>query len=287
MVDDKIDQMGRIAGMKMMLILSPVAVVALAAVALFWFHHALIYRFDQTPGSVENVGIEGLVIKDFASEDGHISRVWVVTPKGNVPVVLYFPGNFSSTEASVKRLRPFSDLGYGLAVLEYRGSGGVGGTPSETAFNADARAMFDQLDQLTGQPIPANRRILHGFSLGTGIAVALANQRDVAAIVLESPFASLTDFFSHKYRGLPMNWIMWSDRYDSDRKIGKLRADLLLLRGAQDTAIPGYSFDNLLKAAPKNAQIQTYPQAGHSNLGQFGATQDILRFYQSVIHAPA
>lgn len=279
--------MDRIAGMKTMLICIPITAIGLAALALLWFHQSLIYRFDQTIGSVENVGISGLVIKDFVSEDGHVSRAWVVPPGNNLPVILYFPGNFTSTEPSVKRLRPFSDLGYGLAVLEYRGSGGVGGIPSEIAFNADARAMFDQLDQLMGQQIPANHRILHGFSLGTGVAVALANEREVAAVVLESPFASLTDFFTRKYRGLPMNWIMWSDRYDAYREIGTIRGSLLLLRGGQDTAIPGYSFDNLVKAAPKNARIKTYPQAGHANLGQYGATQDILRFFQSVIRAPA
>jgi uncharacterized protein len=272
--------------MKTMLFIFPLAAVALAALALLWFHHALIYRFDQTVGTIEGAGIAGLKIGEFTAEDGHLVGAWLVAPVNDKPVILYFPGNFASTEPAVRRMKPFTDLGFGLAVLEYRGSGGIGGRPSETTLNADARSMYDQLDLLLGQQVAADKRFLHGFSLGTGLAVDLANQRDVAAVVLESPFASLTDYFTRKYRGLPMNWLMWSDRYDSFRKIGAIRVPLLLLRGALDAAIPEQSFASLVQAAGGDALVKTYPEGGHSNLAQHGATQDILHFYEGFTDAP-
>jgi fermentation-respiration switch protein FrsA (DUF1100 family) len=66
---------------------------------------------------------------------------------------------------------------------EYRGYGGNPGSPSEQGFYADAAAALNFLDE---QGIAATRRVIYGESLGTGVAVHLAAQQDVAALILEA-----------------------------------------------------------------------------------------------------
>ncbi len=263
--------------------LSLVVVVGAAlcvAMLLIWFHKSLIYQFDETPASPEAVGIVGLRHESFLSPDGQMIRAWISQPVGDAPVMLFFPGNFSSSIASVKKLLPFVERCYGIAVLEYQGMGGAPGVPSEHNFRADARELYDQLDTLMGHHIAAERRVLYGFSLGTGVAIPLALERKAAALVLESPFASLTDFFTRKFRGLPMNWLMRSERYDMLAPVAALNIPTMLLRGELDNAIPVFSFDALAQSASPQTIIKRYPAAGHADLAKHGAVEDILDFVQ-------
>lgn len=260
-----------------------VAAISLALFAvLIWFQMAGVYRFDSKRVTPETQGMP-FELAEFASADGETVRAWIVLPAGDAPVILAFAGNFSSTAAYASRLLPFVERGYGVALLDYRGSGAAPGTPSETAFSFDAVGLYDNLDSLFGQVIPLDRRILHGFSLGSGVATELAVQRPAAALVLESPFASLTDFFTQKYRGLPMGYLMWRERYDNAEKIGDIDMPILLLRGGQDKAIPSRSFERLAAAAGPQAEVWRLEGAGHANLAEFGSVELMRDFYRRVV----
>ena len=50
--------------------------------------------------------------------------------------------------APEERLRALQEQGFGLAMMEYRGSGATGGKSSEMNFARDALAFYDQLDEL-------------------------------------------------------------------------------------------------------------------------------------------
>ena len=95
----------------------------------------------------------------------------------------------------MQRLAPLMADGTGIVMLHYRGAGGMPGHPSEEAFARDARALYDQLDVLAGQIIPPNRRVLHGFSLGSGVAIRLASERPFAGLVLEAAIPRLCLLF--------------------------------------------------------------------------------------------
>ena len=88
----------------------------------------------------------------------------------------------------------FVDSGYGLYAPTYRGYAGAEGSPSEAALIADAVEHFDRARE-TGAPV-----ILHGESLGTGVATAVAAQRpDASMLVLEAPYTALVDMAAARY----------------------------------------------------------------------------------------
>ena len=102
------------------------------------------------------------------------------------------------------------------------------------------------------------------------VAVALAAEKPVARMVLESPFTSITDVASSIYWFLPVRWLI-KDPFRSDLRIGKVTAPVLVLHGERDNVVPialGERFFGLI-SAPK--RFVRFPGAGHNDLGMHGA----------------
>ena len=245
------------------------------AIGLWAFQKWGVYRFDEVDETPEALGLEGVRKATFQAQDGTPLEAWIAVPRDARPVVIAFHGNFTSIGASVARLTPLREKGYGLAMLRYRGAGGAAGRPSEAALKADALALYDQLDALMGARIPPERRVIHGFSLGSGLAAPLAAERPAAALVIEAGFASLCDYFTDKFKGAPFCWLMWTERYDSIGVIDRVAAPVLIAHGARDHAIPLDSARKLFAAAPEPKRFLPYPEGGHSNLPAQGFLDDL------------
>ncbi len=263
-----------------LVILAAVAVAGLA-LAMWAFQTFGVYRFPDRSEGPAALGLEGVRAARFVSEDGAEVGVWLAAPAEGKPVIISFFGNFSAVGPSALRLKPMLDKGYGMALLEYRGSGGAPGTPSEEAFAADARALYDQLDTLLGETVPAGRRVIHGFSLGSGIAVRLGVERPARAVIAEAGYASLTDYFANRYRPVPFGW-MWRERFDAVRRVPQSKAPVMVAIGARDASIPEASARALFAAAPDPKRLAVYPDGHHADLIEHGLWRDVEDFLQSL-----
>jgi uncharacterized protein len=173
-------------------------------------------------------------------------------------------------------MQRFAREGYGVLMLEYRGYGGNPGAPTEAGLYDDARAGLDFLQH---QAITANRLVLYGESLGSGIAVQIAAGQRVAALILESPFTSVAAVAQYHYPYVPAARLIW-DRYDSLSRISRVRAPILILRGDRDAVVPAPFSETLFDAAPKPKESWSAPDAGHVNLDGFGALDIVVAFIE-------
>ena len=239
-----------------------------------------VHRFNPTPQSPEAFGLTGVRVLDFTSGDGTPLQAWLTMPAPGHPVLFSFYGNFSSIGPAMARLAPLTVDGTGIVMLHYRGGGGMPGHPSEENFARDARALYDQFDALTGQTIPQSRRMLHGFSLGSGVAVRLASERPFAGLVLEAAIPRLCLYFQRRYHGVPLCHLMWAERYNSIYRIETIATPMLFVHGTRDLAVPILWAQQLFDKAQSRKQFVELPDAGHSDLAQHGliaAMQDFLR----------
>ncbi|WP_428687582.1 alpha/beta fold hydrolase, partial [Roseibium sp.] len=114
-------------------------------------------------------GLDGVSVETVAMADGTEVTVWKAAPSlEGAPTVLYLHGNSRNVSARWKRFKQILDSGFGLYAPSYRGYAGSGGSPSEAALISDALEHYDRAAR-DGAPI-----ILHGESLGTGVATAVA-----------------------------------------------------------------------------------------------------------------
>jgi len=212
------------------------------------------------------------------TSDGEKLVAWYVAPRGNKPLVLYFHGNGDTLSWRVDRDRDLVADGTGLLTVSYRGWEGSTGSASETGFHLDADAAYD----FATARVSPDRIIVWGHSLGTGVAVRLAAERRVKALVLEAPYTSVADIAAMNYPYVPIRLLL-TDQFHSDLRIGQVTAPVLVLHGERDDTIPigfGERLYDLIQA-PK--QFVRFPEGGHIDLDDHGAMAAVREF---VAHLP-
>lgn len=246
---------------------------------LFLVQRQLIYRPDTAAPDAAAVGLDALQTVALSTADGLMLHAWYLAPAAGQPMLVYFHGNGGNLGDRAGRLRRFAAAGLGVLLVEYRGYGGNPGRPTEAGLYADARAA---LDFAAARAIPTERLVLWGESLGSGVAVRMASERPVAAVVLEAPYTSLVDVARRQYPWLPAGLLV-ADRFPSRDRIGQVTAPLLVLHGERDAVIPVAQGRALLAATPGPHEGWFSPDAGHTDLEDHGGVEIALEFIHRVV----
>ncbi|WP_371170603.1 alpha/beta hydrolase [Aliiroseovarius sp. 2305UL8-7] len=248
------------------------------------FQKTAVYKFSPEPMHPADYDLSSFRDVTIETEHDDPLRVWVSDPKPGKAVIISFYGNFSQLGPSVKRLKSLVNLGYGIAVMEYRGSAKGAARAGEAEFARDANALYDKLDSVMGETIGPNNRVLHGFSLGTSIATQLAANRPAAALILESGFDQLCRFQARRWKGLPACKLMWAERHDVINSITSVDMPILVAHGALDQAIPLPWSEALFDAAPAPKEFMLYDDGAHGDLLDKGLADDIEAFLDPYVN---
>ncbi len=153
----------------------------------------------------------------------------------------------------------------------YRGYGQSTGAPSEAGLYADARAAYDALIAPGFTP---NDIVIHGHSLGTGVAVWLSSQVPSRALVLEAPYTATVDVAETFYLWLPVG--LMRDRFESRDRITQIKAPLLIVHGTADETIPFEMGKRLYDMAPAPKRFVAIEGAGHNTLSSDGLYDHLI-----------
>jgi fermentation-respiration switch protein FrsA (DUF1100 family) len=239
-----------------------ISIYVLLLLAAYFGQRKLLYFPDRKRTAPEAVGLVGVAERVIATPDGEQVIAWYAKAKPGKPTLLYFHGNGGSLAARATRIEYFTGEGWGIYIVTYRGYGGSTGSPTEAANIADARTAYDAL---VNEGVPANRIILYGESLGTGIAVRLASERLSAGLILDAPYTSVVDIAARRYPIFPVALAL-HDRYDSKALISQVKVPVLVLHGERDRVIPIEMGRALLALANEPKRFVSFPNGGHSDL---------------------
>jgi uncharacterized protein len=242
--------------------------------SLYLCQRLLLYFPDRTRPELGELSALGVREVMLTTADGLSLRSWYFPPRDGRPVIAYFHGNGGHIGYRAERLRHFAHDGFGVLMLDYRGFGENPGTPTETGLYTDSAAA---LDFLAREGITANRLVLYGESLGSGVAVHLAAKRDIAGLILEAPFTSVAEVAQYHYSFVPASALV-RDRFDSLSQIGDVKAPILVLHGGRDGVVPVRFGRALFDAAPEPKEFWFAPEAGHEDLVWFGALEAVRAF---------
>jgi len=245
------------------------AVIAIASLYLllllvfFVFQRSLLYFPSSDSTSLKeahaNPAFRQLTLK---TEDGLDLKAWYAPAASKPFTFVFFHGNGESLQDSAYVADPYIEAGYGFLVTEYRGYSGLPGKPTESGLYADGRACIHALN---AQGIRTENIILFGHSLGTGVAVEMANEFPVAGLILLAPCLSIPKAAQVHYPFIPAE-IIALDRFNNAAKIGQIHAPLLIVNGVNDDVVPPSQGQRLYELANEPREFHSLPNHDHNDL---------------------
>lgn len=227
-------------------------------------HRRVLYQ-PPPPAAAPQTVPEGATVLTATAADGTpVVALELAAPKGGRTIV-HFHGNAETADENLTLARMFQKRGFGFVIAEYRGYGRArtasAATPTEHGLYLDATAI---LDVLAARGIGADKIVLWGQSLGTGVAMEMAQRGRGARVVLVAPFTSTMAVAQRAIPILPASWIM-VDKFDSLSKAPRVTAPTLVVHGDIDDVIPFALGEKLSQALP-HGELYKVAEGRHDNL---------------------
>ena len=134
--------------------------------------------------------------------------------KKTIKTILFLHGNAGSLENRIHKINHFKKMNINFLIVSWRGFSGNKGKPTEKGLYNDAKSSVKWLKD---KGLKTEDIILYGESLGTGVAIEIAQNNNFSGIILESPFTSMVDAAKNKYPFFPIKYLL-KDKYDSEKK---------------------------------------------------------------------
>ena len=188
---------------------------------------------------------------------------WLVPAQDphNAPLVFYFGGN--AEDVSITALEVISKVDANLVVMNYRGYGTSGGTPSEAALFADALLVYDTLIDTTAHN---GKVVAFGRSLGSGVGVYLISRREIDAAVLATPYDSIRNVARRHYPWLPVSLLI-RHPFDAVALAPDLDVHALFLVAERDEIIPPAHAQHLADQWGGSTRWVVIKGATHNSIG--------------------
>ncbi len=251
-----------------------VLLVYLGLLAWLWAsQRSLLYHPGGDPGPPP----EGWEEVKIPTRDGLVLKGWFKKGQPEKGGILYLHGNAGNRKDALEDMVLFEGTGRSLLVPDWRGYGGNPGTPTEEGLYRDGLAALDALARLAG--LPAERILVAGRSLGSAVAVEIALERKVQALILLTPFTSIPEVGASLYPWAPVR-LLCRDRFDELSRAGRLNLPVLILAGEKDDLAPP-EMGRRLAERIHGASYVVIPGVGHGDLvsGGVGASiREIGRF---------
>lgn len=225
--------------------------------AMYFGQRSFIYHPSPIPIDAAKMRAGGYAPFAVRTADGLDLTAWRRAGDPDKPTIVLFHGNAQDASWRIDTAAQAARHGYAIVLATYRGFGGNPGTPSEEGLYEDARATLE-----AAGPGPF---VLWGESLGTGVAVKMAEERRVAGVILQSPYISIAERAGEVMWWLPARFLV-KDRFDSIARIASIRAPLLIVHGAHDAVIPIRHARALFAAAVAPKTFVELADRGHAGM---------------------
>ncbi len=257
----------------------PSLAMAGGVLALEWLRVGYQNRRMFMPEALETIEAEptafALPADDqwFATEDGVTLHGWWIPHHTPRATILFCHGNTGNLGYYLSVFRYLTRLGVSIFAFDYRGYGQSEGRPSEAGIYHDARAAWRHLTTSIG--IVPDDILLFGHSLGGAVAIDLATQQAIPAMIIQSTFTDMRSIARHLHS--PAHLVA-KNAFRSIEKIGALSMPKLFIHGDDDRKIPLTMGRELFEAAPDPKAWYSVSGGLHNDLHRAGgdAYLDVL-----------
>lgn len=250
-------------------------VIGYVALCLLLYFTQRDMLFPAPPGAREPALPGATLLRIPGPESTTAFAFHVPAPEG-APTVVHFHGNGEQLADEAWLAERFQEAGFGFYGVEFPGYGlAAGQGPSEKGAYVAAEAALEHLHRELG--VPRERVVLEGQSLGSGVAVEMAQRGHGARLVLITPYTSIVDMGAKLFWWLPVR-LLAKDVFDSASKAPGLTLPVLIVHGTRDEVIPTEMGRKLGTLFP-NATVRLIEGMHHNDVIHApGVLEEVMRF---------
>lgn len=213
-----------------LLVLLPVLLYAALLGIVAWNQTRFIYPGAGRAAPVPDAGWRAL---DVVTEDHGRIRSHIRDGDPDRATVIFLHGNWGSLGSSVAATRTFVERGMKVVVVEYPGYGGNAGIPTADGLDDAAVSTFDAV---VASGTSASSIVVVGNSLGSAPAIAIADRRRPAGLLLVSAFTDMRIMARRRFPLAP--GFLLTDAFDNLEAIRSVRVPTMIIHGSHDDFVP-------------------------------------------------
>jgi fermentation-respiration switch protein FrsA (DUF1100 family) len=203
-------------------------------VILYFYQRNLLYHPNENNYSDDKISVDIKKVKILTSDNIELLGWYHEKNLKDYKTLIYFHGNAGSLENRIHKLNHFQDMNINFLIIAWRGFSGNQGKPSEEGLYVDGKSAIDWVIE---KGVDEKNIILYGESLGTGVAAHLAQNKNYAGIILETPFTSMIDAAKTFYPYIPVNLLL-KDKFENYKKVKNINIPILVMHGEEDQIVP-------------------------------------------------
>ena len=215
-------------------ILTIFAIYFLVLVFLYFYQRNLLYHPNENNYSGDKISVDIEKVKIQTADNIELLGWYHKKNLKDYKTLVYFHGNAGSLENRIHKLNHFQDMNINFLIIAWRGFNGNKGKPSERGLYVDGKSAIDWLKK---KGVDEKNLILYGESLGTGVATHLAQNKNYAGVILETPFTSMVDAAKNFYPYIPINLLL-KDKFENFKKVKNINTPILVMHGEVDKIVP-------------------------------------------------
>jgi uncharacterized protein len=263
-----------------------VALVLAAGLAAYLFYPWIENFFVFYPSRSLDAMPEamGLPYRDayFETENGETLHGWYFPNRNEGPVILFCHGNAGNISHRLDHVNRILAKGLRVFLFDYRGYGKSRGSPSEKGVYLDGVAAYDYLIQR--EEILPEDIVPYGHSLGAAVAIEIALQKKVRALIIESAFTSVREMASNMALFRLFSGFL-PDHYDNLEKLPRARVPVLVMHGESDELVPFSMGEKLYQAARAPRFFYPIKGAAHNDTYVVGGEKYFQTFAMFARHS--
>ena len=215
-------------------ILTIFVIYFLVLVFLYFYQRNLLYHPNENNYSGDKISVDIEKVKIQTADNIELLGWYHEKNLKDYKTLVYFHGNAGSLENRIHKLNHFQDMNINFLIIAWRGFNGNKGKPSERGLYLDGKSTIDWLIK---KGVNEENIILYGESLGTGVATHLAQNKNYAGVILETPFTSMVDAAKNFYPYIPVNLLL-KDKFENFKKVKNINIPILVMHGEIDQIVP-------------------------------------------------
>jgi len=216
-------------------------------VFLYFYQRNLLYLPNENNYSGDKISVDIQKVKIPTSDNIELLGWYHEKNLRDHRTLVYFHGNAGSLENRIHKLNHFKDMNINFLIIAWRGFSGNNGKPTEEGLYIDGKSAIEWLIK---KGIDEKNLILYGESLGTGVATHLAQYKNFAGVILETPFTSMIDTAKKFYPYIPVSLLL-KDKFENYKKIKNINSPILVMHGEVDQIVPFFMGKKIYELANK------------------------------------